>query len=93
MSATDFFTRVLRDSQTVVPSAVELRFDAAERLVFLDQINARERDVHFRVFGVAQQHEFAVRAFGGNLAQAFKLADAVIDVDHVVAGFQIAESR
>ena len=71
--------------------AVELRLHAAERLVFLNQVEARERNVELRVVRVAQQHEFAVRAFDRDLAQAFELADAVVHVHHVVAGLQIGE--
>ena len=66
-------------------------FDAAQRSVFLNQVDASERDVELGVASEFEQHEFAVGAFDGDLAQAFELADAVIDVDHVVAGFEIAE--
>ena len=91
MSLTDFLHARFARFPDGGAQAVELRFDAAERSVFLNQIDAREGNVEFRVAGKLQQHEFAVRAFDGDLAQAFELADAVIDVDHVVAGFQIAE--
>ena len=64
---------------------------AAERVVFLDEVEARERDVESRVLRVMQEHEFAGRAFDGYLAQAVELADAVVDVDDVIAGFEIGE--
>ena len=71
--------------------AVERGRDAAERLIFLNQVEASERDVELGVLGVAQEHEFAVRAFDRHLAQAFELADAVVHVDDEIAGLEIGE--
>ncbi len=70
---------------------IEGRPGAFERAIFLDQIEARERDVEFGLLGEHQQHEFAGLALRFELAQAIELADAVIDMDHVIAGLEIAE--
>ena len=70
---------------------VERRVRTFDDAVALDQVHALERNVEARVVGVAQQHEFAAAAVRFDLAQAFELADAVIDVDDEVAGFQFGE--
>ena len=61
------------------------------RAVFLNQIEARERDVEPRALGVFEQHELGVAVALIDFLQALVLADAVLDVDHVVADLQIAE--
>ena len=71
--------------------AVERRLDAAERLIFLHEVEARERNVKLRVARISQEHEFAGRAFDDHLPQAFELADAVIHVNDVIARLQIGE--
>ena len=91
MSSTDLRTRVLRDSQTVVPSRSRVGFTPPKRLIFLDQVEARERNVETGVVRIKQKHEFAGGAVGADLPQAFKLADAVIDVNHVIAGLEIGK--
>ena len=48
MSLTDLRTRVLRASQTVVPSRSSVRLGAPERLIFLHQVEARKRHVELR---------------------------------------------
>jgi len=50
-----------------------------------------QRDVEPRVIRIAQQHEFAAAALGFDQTQALELADAVIHVDHVIAGLQLRE--
>ncbi len=70
---------------------VEGRLHAAERLIFLDEVDARERNVEFRVVRITQKHEFAGGAFDDYLAQAFELADAVIHVNDVVARLEVGE--
>ena len=70
---------------------VERRFHAAQRLIFLHQVDARQRHVELRVAGIFQEHELAGRAFDHHLPQPFELPDAVIHVDHVIAGLQIRE--
>ena len=61
------------------------------RTVFLDQVEARERDVEARAFGVFEQHELGVAVALIDFFQALILADAVFDVDDVVADLQVAE--
>ena len=61
------------------------------RTVFLDQVEPRQRNVKPRAFGVFEQHEFGVAVALIDFFQALILADAVFDVDDVVANLQIAE--
>ena len=70
---------------------IERRFYPAERLIFLHQVNARERNVELGVSGISQEHEFAGRAFDDDLPQAFELPDAVIHVNHVIARLEVRE--
>ena len=71
--------------------AVEGGRGAAERVVLLDEIETRQRDVEFGVFGIMEQHEFAIGTFHSHLAQAVELADAVVHVDDKIAGLEIGE--
>ncbi len=73
------------------PQPIELRRDSAQRLIFLNQIHARQRHVEPRIFGVAQQHEFARVSLDGDLPQPVKLPDAVIHVHYVIARLEIGE--
>jgi len=59
--------------------------------IALDEVHALERNVQAGVIGVAQQHEFAAPAIRFNLAEAFELADAVIDVNDEVTGLELCE--
>ena len=59
--------------------------------VFLDQIEARERDVELGLLGEFENHEFDGEAVLHNLFQALVLGDAVLDVDDVVADGEVAE--
>ena len=75
-----------------------LRAEMAERglgafggTVFLNQVEARERDVEARAFGVFEQHELGVAVALIDFFQALILADAVFDVNDVIADLQIAE--
>ena len=70
---------------------VERGMGAFDDAVTLDEVHALERNVEARVVGVAEEHEFAAAAVGFDQAQAFELADAVIDVDDEVAGFEFGE--
>ena len=58
-------------------------------MIFLDQVQPRQRHVELRVVRIAQEHEFAGRAFDRHLAQALELADAVVHVHHVIAGLEV----
>ena len=64
---------------------------AFRRPVFLNQIEARQRDVKARAFGVFEQHELGVAIALIDFFQALILADAVLDVDNVIADLQIAK--
>src|SRR5439155_1369849 len=77
-----------RDSAT---EFVQRRMGAFEDAIRLDEVHAFEGNVQASIFGVFQQHEFAAVATGFDLAKSFKLADAVVHVDHVVAGFQLCK--
>ncbi len=59
--------------------------------IFLDQIEARERDVKLGLLGELENHEFDREAVLHDLPQALVLRDAVLDVDDVVADGEIAE--
>ena len=75
----------------VVPRRSRAGVAPPSALIFLNEVEARERDVEFGVVRVMQEHEFAVGAFDGYLAQAFELADAVVHVDDKIAGLEIGE--
>ncbi len=62
-----------------------------EHAVTLNEIHAFERNVEARIFGVLQEHELAAVSAGLDLAKSLELADAVIHVDHVVAGLQLGK--
>ena len=70
---------------------VERRMDAFDDAIALDEVHALEGNVEAGVFGIAQEHEFAAAAFGFDEAEAFELADAVIDVNDVIAGLEFRE--
>ena len=70
---------------------VELRLGFFDGAIVLHQVHALERHVEAGVVGVAQQHEFAAPAVAFDRLQSLKLADAVVDVDHVVARLQLGK--
>ena len=72
--------------------AIELRLGTFDDAIALDQIHAFERNVESRVIGKTQQHELAATAVGFDEAKPFELADAVINVDDVVAGFGVKDA-
>src|SRR3954467_12415341 len=59
--------------------------------VFLDEIEARERNVELRAFGVLQHHELSSGFVLRDLLQAEVLADAVLHVHNVIADGEVAE--
>ncbi len=67
------------------------RLGAFRRAVFLNQVEARQRNVEARGVGVFEQHEFGSAVALVDFFQALVLPDAVLDVDDVVADLQIAE--
>src|SRR5260370_23878225 len=62
-----------------------------EDAVTLNQVHAFEGNVEARVIGVFQQHELTAVSTGLDLAKPFELADAVINMDNVVAGLQLGK--
>src|SRR5260370_9512954 len=64
---------------------------AFKHAVALDQIHALEGNVEARILGVTEQHELAAMTVGFNLAEAFELADAVVDVNDEVAGLELGK--
>src|SRR5258708_11546977 len=64
---------------------------AFENAVTLHQVHALERNVEARIVGILEQHELTAVAAGFDLAKALELADAVVHVNDVVAGFQLGE--
>jgi len=71
--------------------AIELRLGVARSPKLLDLVHARERYVQLRFAGVLHQHEVALLVALQDFAEAQKLADAVGDVDHEIAGFEIGD--
>ena len=61
--------------------------------VLLDQVEPGERHIEPRVFGELEHHELDVEAVLLDLLQAVVAADAVLDVDDIVADREIAEVR
>ncbi len=57
--------------------------------IFLDQIQARQRNVELGVARVFEQHEVALVVALRDLARAQESADAVRFMHHVIAGLQI----
>ena len=68
-------------------SSAGLRFALAAKT--LHQIHARERHVELVAARVFDQHVIAFGIALRDFANAEELADAVLHVDHVIAGFQI----
>jgi hypothetical protein len=65
--------------------------DAFDDAIALDEVHAFKGNVEAGIFGVAKEHEFAASAFGFDEAEAFKLADAVIDVNDEVTRLEFGE--
>ncbi len=59
--------------------------------VFLDQVEAREGDVELGLLGEFENHEFDGEAVLHDFFQALVLGDAVLDVDDVVADWEVAK--
>ena len=59
---------------------------AFQDAIALHEVHALQRNVEPRVLGITQQHEFAAMAIRFNLTQSFELPDAVVHVNHKVAG-------
>ena len=73
---------------------IQNRLHALGRAILLHQVEAGQRHVEPRALGVLQHHELGGAAvLLRNLLQALVLADAVLDVHHVVADGEIAKIR
>ncbi len=59
--------------------------------VFLNQVEARERNVELGALGELENHELDGEAVLRDLLEPLVLRDAVLHVDHVVADAEIAE--
>ena len=59
--------------------------------IFLDEVEARERDVELGLLGEFEDHEFDGEAVLHDFFQAQILRDAVLDVDDIVADGEVAE--
>src|SRR6266478_4730739 len=70
---------------------VERRMRAFEDAVTLHQIHALERNIEARIVGIFEQHELAAMSSGLDLAKSLELADAMVNVDHVVTGLQLGK--
>ena len=86
--AADFF--LARHPRSAAES-VQRGSGATEGAVFLHQVHARQRNVEARFLRIGQEHELAGRTVGIHLAEAFEAANPVIDMDHVIAGLEVAE--
>src|SRR5260370_12998920 len=64
---------------------------AFEHAVTLNQVHAFQGNVEACIVGVLQQHELAAMPVGCDLPKSLELADAVIDVDDIVAGLQLGK--
>ena len=91
MSRMAFLTRALAFSQRRAAQLVERRVGAAG--VFLDEVEALERNEQLVLAGVAELHELLRVDAHLDLLQADEPADAVVDVDDEVADLQVAEIR
>ena len=71
---------------------VEHRLHAFRRAILLHQVEPGQRNIQPRAFGVLQHHELdGAAVFLRNLLQPLVLADAVLDVHHVIADREIAK--
>src|SRR3989454_2341517 len=64
---------------------------ALEDAVTLNEVHAFEGNIEARIVGVSQQHDLATMPAGFDLAKSLELADAVVHVDHVIAGLQLGK--
>ena len=92
MSFMAFFTRALVFCHCCVPSRLSTGFTPSDGAILLHQVEARQRDVEPRALGIFQDHELGGCAvLLRNFLQSLVLADAVLDVDHVVADCEVAK--
>ena len=78
----------LRDASQTVERGLRA---LAARAELFHQVEPFERDVELGVVLVGEQHEVARRAFHAELPQPLVKPDAVVDVYHVVAHFEVAQ--
>ncbi len=70
---------------------VQGRVRAIDAAVFLDQVEALDRDVQLGIILIGQEHEFLRSLREIDSFQPLEPADAVIDVDDAIAGLEISE--
>ena len=63
------------------------------RRISRHQIHPLDGHEKFGVIGINQQHELAVRALRRDRLQTIETPDAVINVNNIIAGFEIAKIR
>jgi hypothetical protein len=61
------------------------------RRISRNEIESLDRHEELRVFGVDQEHELAARTACVDRLQRIESSDSMIDVNDVIAGFQIAK--
>ena len=87
-----FLTRALVFCQACVPSLLRSGAGGLAAAIFLDEVEAGERDVELGLVGELEDHQLQRRLAGLiNDAQAAVLRDAVFDVNHVVTYGEVAE--
>ena len=91
MSTSRALTRDLVRCQVWPPDAVELRRRAAGAVVFLHQIEARQRHVELGAVGVLDQHQVLLPPDALDLPQAQVAPDAVLGVDHEIAVLEVLQ--
>src|SRR5260370_3919928 len=59
--------------------------------VTLNEVHAFQRNVETRIVGVLQEHELAAMPVGFDLTKSLELPDAVVHMDHIIAGLQFGK--
>src|SRR5260370_18056424 len=64
---------------------------AFEHAVTLNEVHAFQWNVETRIVGVLQEHELAAMPVGFDLTKSLELPDAVVHMDHIIAGLQFGK--
>src|SRR5205085_12563410 len=83
----------LRLLPTETAESIELRFMTFGARITLHQIEPLDRHVQLRFVGVKEQHELAGTRAEIESLQTAETRDAMIDVNDIVVGFQVAKVR
>ena len=73
--------------------AAQRRSGTLSRTIFLNQVEAGQRNVKLRCFSELEKHELADGVALGKFFQTLILRDAVLHVNHIIPGNEIAEIR